>query len=198
MGESKYPRDGLHSLSALGPSACPSLSLSPACRQCLLATCLKSLLSSLIGRNMEGVITRPEEESKSKDRRRRTSNEKVLIFCRVWHGEAQTLTSQEVALVLPVTSEVLLHRKSYYYEGLGSNGTNHLIACGVVWVAHRLLIRATCDTWASACACCMFSSQSRILYSSKGFILGNKLVLSFGKDTVNWSKVTVKSIIMFK
>lgn len=128
---------------------------------------------------MEGVITRPEEESKSKDRRRRTSNEKVLIFCRVWHGGAQTLTSQEVALVLPVTSEVLLHRKSYYYEGLGSNGTNHRIACGVVWVAHRLLIRATCDTWASACACCMFSSQSCILYSSKGFIF----VCSFSYNT---------------
>ncbi len=32
---------------------------------------------------------------------------------------------------------------------------------------HCLLIRATCDTWASPCACCMFSSQSRIMYNSK-------------------------------
>uniref|UniRef100_A0A673J7P2 Calcium-activated potassium channel subunit alpha-1-like n=1 Tax=Sinocyclocheilus rhinocerous TaxID=307959 RepID=A0A673J7P2_9TELE len=36
-------------------------------KPCLLATCQKLLLSSLIGRNMEGVITRPKEESKSKD-----------------------------------------------------------------------------------------------------------------------------------
>uniref|UniRef100_A0A4W5K1D8 Ion transport domain-containing protein n=1 Tax=Hucho hucho TaxID=62062 RepID=A0A4W5K1D8_9TELE len=34
-------------------------------RPCLLATCQKLLLSSLIGRNTEGVITRPEAESKS-------------------------------------------------------------------------------------------------------------------------------------
>ncbi|XP_019730199.1 calcium-activated potassium channel subunit alpha-1-like [Hippocampus comes] len=34
-------------------------------KPCLLATCQKLPLSSLIGRNMEGVITRPEAESKS-------------------------------------------------------------------------------------------------------------------------------------
>ncbi|KAK1791604.1 hypothetical protein P4O66_013596 [Electrophorus voltai] len=39
-------------------------------KPCLLATCQKLLLSSLIGRNTEGVITRHEAESKSKSRSR--------------------------------------------------------------------------------------------------------------------------------
>uniref|UniRef100_A0A8B9FKB8 BK channel n=1 Tax=Amazona collaria TaxID=241587 RepID=A0A8B9FKB8_9PSIT len=38
-------------------------------KQCLLATCQKLLLSSLIGRNTAGLLTQPEAESKSKKTR---------------------------------------------------------------------------------------------------------------------------------
>uniref|UniRef100_A0A8C4UMM6 BK channel n=2 Tax=Neoaves TaxID=3078114 RepID=A0A8C4UMM6_FALTI len=38
-------------------------------KQCLLATCQKLLLSSLIGRNTAGLLTQPEAESKSKQTR---------------------------------------------------------------------------------------------------------------------------------
>lgn len=121
--ESKYPKRLCCLCCSRTLSACHflfffSVFLFRACRQCLLATCQKLLLSSLIGRNTAELLTQPEAESKSKTTRCGCGTLKEPLKV--------VIADSQLARLHSLTSDVTTGELSHYNQRPGlCYGTSH-------------------------------------------------------------------------